>query len=94
MFPFIEFSLDGVDPTGLYDIIFDIIPASNKCFKFFNNKWMPIGKKEHEFENHPFKHPDSPQIGSEWMKMKVSFEKVKLSNKPGTSAGHVSNIVL
>ena len=50
MFPYVEFSLRGVDPVGLYDVIFDIIPASNKCFKFLNNKWVPIGKKEHEFK--------------------------------------------
>ncbi|XP_061188039.1 T-box transcription factor TBX6-like [Saccostrea echinata] len=87
MFPYVEFSLRGVDPVGLYDVIFDIIPASNKSFKFLSNKWIPIGKKEEEFKNYPFKHPDSPRIGSEWMTRKISFEKVKLSNKPGTKAG-------
>ncbi|XP_078325666.1 uncharacterized protein LOC111127458 [Crassostrea virginica] len=87
MFPYVEFSLRGVDPVGLYDVVFDIIPASNKCFKFLNNKWVPIGKKEHEFKTQPFKHPDSPRIGSEWMTRKISFEKVKLSNKPGSKSG-------
>ncbi|XP_062593226.1 T-box transcription factor TBX4-like, partial [Saccostrea cucullata] len=87
MFPYIEFSLRGVDPFGLYDVIFDIIPASNKSFKFLSNKWIPIGEKEEEFKNYPFKHPDSPRIGSEWMTRKISFEKIKLSNKPGTKAG-------
>uniref|UniRef100_K1PYY2 Brachyury-like protein n=1 Tax=Magallana gigas TaxID=29159 RepID=K1PYY2_MAGGI len=87
MFPYVEFSLRGVDPVGLYDVIFDIIPASSKSFKFLNNKWIPIGRKEEEFKNYPFKHPDSPRIGSDWMTRKISFEKVKLSNKPGTKAG-------
>ena len=91
MFPYVEFSLRGVDPVGLYDVIFDIIPASSKSFKFLNNKWIPIGRKEEEYKNYPFKHPDSPRIGSEWMTRKISFEKVKLSNKPGTKAGIVSN---
>ena len=90
MFPYVEFSLQGVDPVGLYDVIFDIIPASSKSFKFMNNKWIPIGRKENEFKNSPFKHPDSPQIGSDWMTRKISFEKVKLSNRPGTQAGIVS----
>lgn len=94
MFPYVEFSLRGVDPVGLYDVIFDIIPASNKCFKFLNNKWVPIGKKEHEFKTQPFKHPDSPRIGSEWMTRKISFEKVKLSNKPGSKSGIVSFLIL
>lgn len=94
MFPYVEFSLRGVDPVGLYDVIFDIIPASNKCFKFLNNKWVPIGKKEHEFKTQPFKHPDSPRIGSEWMTRKISFEKVKLSNKPGSKSGIVSFLML
>ena len=92
MFPYVEFSLRGVDPVGLYDVIFDIIPASSKSFKFLNNKWIPIGRKEEEYKNYPFKHPDSPRIGSEWMTRKISFEKVKLSNKPGTKAGIVSNL--
>lgn len=89
MFPYVEFTLRGVDPVGLYDVIFDIIPASSKSFKFLNNKWIPIGRKEEEFKNYPFKHPDSPRIGSDWMTRKISFEKVKLSNKPGTKAGIV-----
>ncbi|XP_062579352.1 putative T-box protein 7 [Saccostrea cucullata] len=87
MFPYIEFSLRGVDPFGIYDVIFDIIPASSKSFKFLGNKWIPIGEKEEEFKNYPFKHPDSPRIGSEWMTRKISFEKIKLSNKPGTKTG-------
>uniref|UniRef100_K1PNN0 Brachyury-like protein A n=1 Tax=Magallana gigas TaxID=29159 RepID=K1PNN0_MAGGI len=87
MFPYVEFSLRGLDPVGLYDVIFDIVPASNKCFKFLNNKWVPIGKKEHEFKTQPFKHPDSPRTGSEWMTRKISFEKVKLSNRPGSKSG-------
>lgn len=92
MFPYLEFSLRGVDPVGLYDVIFDIIPASSKSFKFLNNKWIPMGRKEEEFKNYPFKHPDSPRVGSDWMTRKISFEKIKLSNKPGTKAGIVSKI--
>ncbi|XP_048775603.2 T-box protein 12-like [Ostrea edulis] len=84
MFPYVEFFLKGVDPAGLYDVMFDIIPASSKSFKFLNNKWIPIGKKDEEFKNHPFKHPDSPRIGSDWMSRKISFEKIKLSNNPDT----------
>lgn len=85
-----EFFLKGVDPVGLYDVMFDIIPASSKSFKFLNNKWIPIGKKDEEFINHPFKHPDSPRIGSDWMTRKISFEKIKLSNKPDEKDGIVS----
>ncbi|XP_061185877.1 T-box protein VegT-like [Saccostrea echinata] len=87
MFPYVEFYLRGLDPFGLYDVIFDIIPASNKSFKFLNNKWVPIARKEEEYKNHSFKHPDSPRIGSEWMTRKISFEKMKLSNKPSTKPG-------
>ena len=94
MFPYLQFSLRGVDPVGLYDVIFDIIPASGKCFKFLNNRWMPVGKKEDEFKNHPFKHPDSPQFGADWMMQKISFDKVRLSNKPCTGAGIVSKIFI
>ncbi|XP_061185875.1 T-box transcription factor TBX20-like [Saccostrea echinata] len=87
MFPYVEFYLRGLDPFGLYDVIFDIIPASNKSFKFLNNKWIPIARKKEDYKNHPFKHPDSPRIGSEWMTRKISFEKIKLSNKPSTKPG-------
>ncbi|XP_061185874.1 T-box transcription factor mls-1-like [Saccostrea echinata] len=87
MFPYVEFYLRGLDPFGLYDVIFDIIPASKKSFKFLNNKWVPISRKEEEYKNQPFKHQDSPRIGSEWMTRKISFEKMKLTNKPSTKAG-------
>lgn len=50
MFLYVEFLLRGLDFVGLYDVIFDIILVSNKCFKFLNNKWVFIGKKEYEFK--------------------------------------------
>lgn len=89
MFPYVEISLKGVDPVGVYDIIFDIIPASNHALRFFNHKWIPTGRKEKEYQNQPFKHPDSPNTGCNWMTWIISFEKVKLTNKPDTKAGTV-----
>ena len=83
MFPSIVFSLNGLEPTGFYDIYFEIVPASNYCFKFINNKWRAIGEAETEFKNTPYKHPESPRCGSEWMSKTISFQDVKLSNKHG-----------
>ncbi|XP_062617647.1 T-box transcription factor T-like [Saccostrea cucullata] len=86
MYPYVEFFLSGLDPSGLYDVIFDIIPDTEKRFKFIDNKWVPFGKKRKEFKNKAFKDQDAPKTGSELMSRKISFETVTLSNKPGKKA--------
>lgn len=92
MFPYVEFFLRGVDPIGIYDVVFDIIPASNNCFRFKKHKWIPFGSKGHEFTNRSFKHPDSPSMGCDWMTKKISFEKIRLTNNPDSKAGTVSHL--
>lgn len=94
MFPSIVFSLNGLEPTGFYDIYFEIVPASNYCFKFINNKWRAVGEAENEFENKPYKHPGSPRCGSEWMSKTISFQDVKLSNKHGEDNSIVRTLSL
>lgn len=94
MFPSIVFSLNGLEPTGFYDIYFEIVPASNYCFKFINNKWRAIGEAETEFKNTPYKHPESPRCGSEWMSKTISFQDVKLSNKHGEDNSIVRTLSL
>lgn len=92
MFPYVEFFLRGMDPIGMYDVVFDIIPASNSSFRFRKHKWVPFGIKGHEFTNRPFKHPDSPSMGCDWMMRKISFQKIRLTNKRDSKAGTVSHI--
>lgn len=82
IFPYVKFTLKGLDPAGLYDIMFDIIPADTNYFKFVDNKWVGIGEAEQDFNNNFFKPPDFPQIGSEWIAKIISFQNVKLSNQP------------
>ncbi|XP_062581917.1 T-box transcription factor T-like isoform X2 [Saccostrea cucullata] len=83
MYPYVEFFLSGLDPSGLYDVIFDIIPETGKRFKFIDNEWVPFGKKKKEFKNKAFRDQDAPKTGSQLMSRKISFQTVKLSNKPG-----------
>lgn len=87
MFPYVEFTLKGLDPAGLYDIMFDIIPADTSYFKFVDNKLLAFREAEQDFNNNFFKHPDSPQIGSEWMSKIISFQNVKLLNQPSCKCG-------
>lgn len=42
MFPYVKLTLKGLDPAGLYDIMFDIIPADTNYFKFVDNKWFSL----------------------------------------------------
>lgn len=42
IFPYVKFTLKGLDPAGLYDIMFDIIPADTNYFKFVDNKWFSL----------------------------------------------------
>jgi hypothetical protein len=44
----------------------------------------------HGFLFRYYVHPDSPQIGSQWMKQSILFNKVKITNSPMQNPNHVS----
>lgn len=48
------------------------------------------GKAEPQLPRRTYVHPDSPALGSHWMKEPISFQKLKLTNNTLDQQGHVS----
>ena len=46
MFPVLEFSFTGLNPSKMYNIYVDMILADNHHWKFQNGKWIPVGEAE------------------------------------------------
>ncbi len=62
----------------------------NFCFVgLFSSSWVVAGKADPHCPGRFHVHPDSPQIGSAWMKNIVSFDKLKLTNNLLDENGYV-----
>lgn len=98
MFPHIILSIDGLDPQIVYSVLLEIVPADQRRYKFINNQWMPMGMADPGPGVQPITHPDSPNVGSFWMRNRASFSKVRLTNNKESSVkkcsdGNVSTTV-
>nr|ADT64679.1 TbxA2 [Halichondria bowerbanki] len=90
MFPSIVIDLSGLEPDSKYTISLEINPADTHRYKFVNSRWVFAGKGEsHDETMLVFHHPESPSTGKHWMKNKVSFKKIKLSNNRNNKRGQV-----
>ncbi|XP_051768071.1 T-box brain protein 1 isoform X1 [Ctenopharyngodon idella] len=101
MFPFLSFSVSGLDPTCHYNIVVDVILADPNHWRFQGGKWVPCGKadtnvtgKLHVTGNRVYTHPDSPNTGAHWMRQEISFGKLKLTNNKGAANNSTQMIVL
>ena len=94
MFPSISVHIRGLDPSALYSVALEIVPHDGARYKFFNNKWMEVGKADYLHPNDPYIHPDSPNLGQFWMLREVSFGKVKLTNNWEKADDAVSHMLL
>ncbi|KAF7660267.1 hypothetical protein LDENG_00285250 [Lucifuga dentata] len=85
MFPVLKVSISGLDPSSMYSILLDFVPADGCRWKFVNGEWVAAGRAEGRGEGRGhgsvYIHPDSPNFGAHWMKAAVTFNKVKLTNK-------------
>ena len=91
MFPGISTTVFGLEPDVKYTLQMEMCPASKNRYKYINSKWMSVGKGEpHDASQLLFVHPDSPASGKQWMRDKVSFKKVKLTNDKNSKKGYVS----
>ncbi|XP_077059113.1 T-box brain protein 1 isoform X3 [Siphateles boraxobius] len=101
MFPFLSFSVSGLDPTCHYNIVVDVILADPNHWRFQGGKWVPCGKADTNVTGKPpvtgnqvYTHPDSPNTGAHWMRQEISFGKLKLTNNKGASSNSTQMIVL
>lgn len=82
MFPVLKTSLMGLEPTSIYEVVVDFQQIDNHKWKYINGEWQQGTKPDPVQLKCEYKHPDSPNFGSHWMKDSISFSKVKLTNKP------------
>ncbi|XP_012724895.2 T-box-containing protein TBX6L [Fundulus heteroclitus] len=89
MFPHCSISLAGLQPYANYVIMVDIVPADSFKYKWKKEQWEVAGKSEPQPPCRTYIHPDSPAVGSHWMKQSLSFLKMKLTNNTLDQHGHM-----
>ncbi|KAI5096504.1 T-box-containing protein TBX6L, partial [Silurus meridionalis] len=89
MFPYCNVSVSGLVPYAKYVIMVDMVPVDNSRYKWNNEQWEVAGKAEPQPPCRTYVHPDSPALGSHWMKQSISFLKLKLTNNPLDQRGHI-----
>ncbi|XP_014326074.1 T-box-containing protein TBX6L-like [Xiphophorus maculatus] len=89
MFPQCSISLSGLQPLANYVVMVDIVPADNVKYKWKKEQWEVAGKSEPQPPCRTYIHPDSPAVGSHWMKQSLSFLKMKLTNNTLDQHGHI-----
>ncbi|KAM8795359.1 T-box transcription factor TBX21 [Eudromia elegans] len=95
MFPFLSFSLSGLNPVAHYSVCVDVVLVDQHHWRYQGGKWVQCGKAEGSMPgNRLYLHPDSPNTGAHWMRQEVSFGKLKLTNNKGASNNVGQMIVL
>ncbi|XP_017568898.1 T-box-containing protein TBX6L-like [Pygocentrus nattereri] len=89
MFPYCNISVSGLVPYAKYVIMVDMVPVDSSRYKWNNEQWEVAGKAEPQPPCRTYIHPDSPSLGSHWMKQSISFLKLKLTNNPLDQRGHI-----
>lgn len=89
MFPHCSVSLSGLQPFANYVIMVDMIPVDGYKYKWKKEQWEVAGKAEPQPPCRTYVHPDSPALGSHWMKQSLSFLKLKLTNNTLDQHGHI-----
>ncbi len=84
MFPLVQVTLSGLNPSLHYVILLEFQLTDNHRWRFLNGEWTATGSfstSEPPLPSSVYVHTSSPLTGREWMRQKVVFSKVKLSNK-------------
>uniref|UniRef100_A0A8C4ZCX5 T-box transcription factor 16 n=1 Tax=Gadus morhua TaxID=8049 RepID=A0A8C4ZCX5_GADMO len=90
MFPHCKINLAGLIPCAKYILLVDMVPEDGFRYKWkVDDKWEVAGKAEPQPPCRTYLHPDSPALGSHWMKQSMSFLKLKLTNNTLDQHGHI-----
>ncbi|XP_061589171.1 T-box-containing protein TBX6L-like [Cololabis saira] len=89
MFPHCSISLSGLQPLAKYVILVDMVPVDGCKYKWKKEQWEVAGKAEPQPPCRTYTHPDSPAVGSHWMKQSLSFLKMKLTNNTLDQHGQI-----
>ena len=84
-------SVSGLNAEQKYCFSLEMVPMDSHRYKYLNSKWIQVGKADvHCTEKMKHEHPDNANTGKFWMRQKVSFKKVKLTNNKANKHSHVS----
>lgn len=91
MFPTIQLTSAGLDPSSTYSFMVDFNCVDKKRYRysFHQSKWIVAGPGDAELPCRIHVHADSPAIGAHWMRQIVAFDKIKLTNNQLDDNGHV-----
>ncbi|VDD90245.1 unnamed protein product [Enterobius vermicularis] len=91
MFPTLQVSLTGLDPSLKYSLMVDLTCIDNKRYRyaFHQSKWIVAGPGEAELPCRVHVHCESPTTGAHWMRQTVIFDKIKLTNNQMDQNGHI-----
>ncbi|XP_065662474.1 T-box protein VegT-B-like isoform X1 [Hydra vulgaris] len=89
MFPSPEITLSGLDPNTLYYVAMDFTAADNAKYKWSKENWVLHGERDTHWSSNTFVHPESPLLGSQWMKKIINFKTMKLTNSTSSSFGNI-----
>ncbi|XP_038658710.1 T-box transcription factor 16 [Scyliorhinus canicula] len=89
MFPQCKISISGLMPFSRYMIMLDLVPADGMHYKWYKDQWGVCGKSEPQPRCVTYIHPESPALGTHWMKQIVHFRKLKLTNNMLDQSGHI-----
>ncbi|KAH7729000.1 T-box transcription factor TBX2-B [Aphelenchoides avenae] len=87
MFPKMDIVATGLDPNAYYTFALHMKLASGSRYKFSNGVWQTAGEADIRVSSNMVTHHDHAQTGEYWMKSVVSFERLKLTNKPKVEGG-------
>lgn len=86
-----SFTVSGLIPEQKYSFLLEMVPMDSHRYKYLNSKWIQVGKADtHCADKMKHDHPDNANTGKFWMRQKVSFKKVKLTNNKTNKHSHVS----
>ncbi|XP_026548514.1 T-box-containing protein TBX6L-like, partial [Notechis scutatus] len=88
MFPQFKIKVTGLIPYAKYLMLVDFVPTDNFRYKWNKDQWEIAGKAKPQPPCRTYIHPDSPALGSHWMKEPLSFQKIKLTNNTLDQQGH------
>ncbi|KRZ63452.1 T-box transcription factor TBX1-A [Trichinella nativa] len=91
MFPTLQISITGMDPKRLYNVMVDFVPLERKRYRYsyHRSSWIVAGPSDPELPPRVHFHPDSPALGSHWMRQVVNFDKLKITNNQMDPNGYI-----
>ncbi|PIC20645.1 hypothetical protein B9Z55_025769 [Caenorhabditis nigoni] len=82
MFPTLEYSIQGLNPTAMYEVYLHMERMDDHKYRYKNNGWDDYAKGDPITPIQKIKHKSGGQTGMFWMNRPISFEQVRLTNNP------------